>query len=42
MGRPNRKRRAWIPTARTVVLRRSAERLSGLKPLLARVVEALV
>jgi uncharacterized protein (DUF2384 family) len=41
MGQPNRKPRAWIPTAKAVVLRRSADALSDVTPLLARVIEAL-
>ena len=41
MGLPNRKPRAWIPTAKTVVLRQSAGALADVTPLLARVVEAL-
>jgi uncharacterized protein (DUF2384 family) len=41
MGRPNRQPRAWIPTAKAVVLRRSAGALADVTPLLARVIEAL-
>ena len=41
MGQPKRKRRAWIPTARAVVLRPSANSLADVTPLLARVIEAL-
>ena len=41
MGQPNRKPRAWIPTAKAVVLRQSADALSDVTPLLARVIEAL-
>jgi uncharacterized protein (DUF2384 family) len=41
MGQPNRKPRAWIPTAKDVVLRRSADALADVTPLLARVIEAL-
>ena len=41
MGQPNRKPRAWIPTARTVILRQSADALADVTPLLARVIEAL-
>ena len=41
MGQPKRKRRAWIPTARAVVLRPSANALADVTPLLARVIEAL-
>jgi len=41
VAHPNRKPRAWIPTAKTVVLRQSAESLADVTPLLARVVEAL-
>jgi uncharacterized protein (DUF2384 family) len=41
MGQPNRKVRAWIPTARTVVLRQSADVLADVTPLLSRVIEAL-
>jgi uncharacterized protein (DUF2384 family) len=41
MGQPNRKPRAWIPTARAVVLRQSADALADVTPLLARVIEAL-
>jgi uncharacterized protein (DUF2384 family) len=41
MGQPNRKPRAWIPTAKVVVLRRSADALADVTPLLARVIEAL-
>jgi len=41
MGKPNRRRRAWIPTARVVVLRQSADALADITPLLARVVDAL-
>jgi uncharacterized protein (DUF2384 family) len=41
MGQPNRKPRAWIPTAKVVVLRQSADALADVTPLLARVVEAL-
>jgi uncharacterized protein (DUF2384 family) len=41
MGQPNRKPRAWIPTAKVVVLRPSANALADATPLLARVIEAL-
>jgi uncharacterized protein (DUF2384 family) len=41
MGQPNRKLRAWIPTAKAVVLRQSADTLADVTPLLARVTEAL-
>ena len=41
MGQPKRKRRAWIPTARAVVLRPSANALADVTPLLARMIEAL-
>jgi uncharacterized protein (DUF2384 family) len=41
MGQPNRKPRAWIPTAKVVVLRHSAGALADVTPLLARVIEAL-
>jgi uncharacterized protein (DUF2384 family) len=41
MGQPNRKPRAWIPTAKSVVLRQSADALADVTPLLARVIEAL-
>jgi uncharacterized protein (DUF2384 family) len=41
MGEPNRKPRAWIPTAKAVVLRQSADALADVTPLLARVIEAL-
>jgi uncharacterized protein (DUF2384 family) len=41
MGQPNRKPRAWIPTATAVVLRPSADALADVTPLLARVIEAL-
>jgi uncharacterized protein (DUF2384 family) len=41
MGQPNRKPRAWIPTAKAVVLRQSADALADVTPLLARVIEAL-
>jgi uncharacterized protein (DUF2384 family) len=41
MGQLNRKPRAWIPTAKSVVLRRSADALADVTPLLARVIEAL-
>jgi uncharacterized protein (DUF2384 family) len=41
MAQQNRKPRAWIPTARTVVLRQSAGALADVAPLLARVIEAL-
>jgi uncharacterized protein (DUF2384 family) len=41
MGRPNRKPRAWIPTAKSVVLRQSADALADVTPLLGRVIEAL-
>jgi uncharacterized protein (DUF2384 family) len=41
MGQPNRKPRAWIPTARAVVLRPSASALADVTPLLGRVIEAL-
>ena len=41
MGQPNRKPRAWIPTAKAVVLRQSAAALADVTPLLARVIEAL-
>jgi uncharacterized protein (DUF2384 family) len=41
MAHRNRKPRAWIPTAKTIVLRQSAEALADVAPLLARVVAAL-
>lgn len=41
MGKPNRKPRAWIPTAKAVVLRQSADALADVTPLLGRVIEAL-
>ena len=41
MGLPNRKPRAWIPTGKAVVLRRSADALADVTPLLARVIGAL-
>ena len=41
MGQPNRKPRAWIPTAKAVVLRQSADALADVTPLLARVIGAL-
>ena len=41
MGQPNRKPRAWIPTAKAVVLRQSAVTLADVTPLLGRVIEAL-
>src|SRR5450755_929666 len=41
MGQPNRKPRAWVPTAKVVVLRRTADGLADVTPLLARVVDAL-
>src|ERR1039457_2863201 len=41
MGQPKRKPRAWIPTARAVVLRPSASALAVVNPLLARVIEAM-
>jgi uncharacterized protein (DUF2384 family) len=41
MGQPNRKPRTWTPTAKVVVLRRTADTLADLTPLLARVIEAL-
>jgi uncharacterized protein (DUF2384 family) len=41
MGQPNRKPRAWIPTAKAVVLRPSANALADVTPLLGRVIEAL-
>jgi uncharacterized protein (DUF2384 family) len=41
MGQPNRKTRAWVPTAKVVILRQSADALADVTPLLARVVEAL-
>ena len=41
MGQPNRKPRAWIPTAKAVVLRQSADALADVTPLLGRVIEAL-
>jgi uncharacterized protein (DUF2384 family) len=41
MGQPNRKPRAWIPTAKAVVLRPSADALADVTPLLGRVIEAL-
>jgi uncharacterized protein (DUF2384 family) len=41
MSQPNRKHRAWIPTATVVVLRQSADALADITPLLARVIEAL-
>jgi uncharacterized protein (DUF2384 family) len=41
MGQPNRKPRAWIPTAKAVVLRQSADALADVTPLLGRVIDAL-
>jgi uncharacterized protein (DUF2384 family) len=41
MGQRNRKTRAWVPTAKVVILRQSADSLADVTPLLARVVEAL-
>ncbi len=41
MGQPHRTPRAWIPTARAVVLLPSADALADVTPLLARVIEAL-
>ena len=41
MGQPNRKPRAWIPTAKAVVLRQSADALADVTPLLARMIGAL-
>jgi uncharacterized protein (DUF2384 family) len=41
MGLANRKVRAWVPTAKAVVLRQSADALADVTPLLARVTEAL-
>jgi len=41
VGQPNRQPRAWIPTAKSVVLRQSAGALADVTPLLARVIEAL-
>jgi uncharacterized protein (DUF2384 family) len=41
MGRPNRTSRAWIPKAKLVVLRRYADALADVTPLLARVIDAL-
>jgi uncharacterized protein (DUF2384 family) len=41
MGQPSRKPRAWIPTAKAVVLRQSADALADVTPLLGRVIEAL-
>ena len=41
MGLSNRKPRAWIPTAKAVILRQSADALADVTPLLARVIEAL-
>ena len=41
MGQPNRKPRAWVPTAKAVVLRQSADALADVTPLLGRVIEAL-
>ena len=41
MGLPNRKTRAWVPAAKVVVLRQSADALADIRPLLARVVDAL-
>jgi uncharacterized protein (DUF2384 family) len=41
MGQPNRKPHAWIPTAKSVVLRQSADALVDVTPLLARVIQAL-
>jgi uncharacterized protein (DUF2384 family) len=41
MGQPNRKPRTWTPTAKVVVLRRTADALADVTPLLARVIEAL-
>jgi uncharacterized protein (DUF2384 family) len=41
MGQPIRKPRAWIPAAKVVVLRPSADALADVTPLLARVIDAL-
>src|SRR5580693_771764 len=41
MGQPNRTPRAWVPKAKLVVLRRSADALADVTPLLARVIDAL-
>ena len=41
MGQPSRKPRAWIPTAKAVVLRQSADALADVTPLLGRVIDAL-
>ncbi|SPF47785.1 hypothetical protein SBA4_3770011 [Candidatus Sulfopaludibacter sp. SbA4] len=41
MGHPNRKSRAWTPSAKVVVLRQSADALADVTPLLARAIEAL-
>lgn len=41
MGQPKRKPRPWIPTSKAVVLRKSADTLADVTPLLARVIEAL-
>jgi uncharacterized protein (DUF2384 family) len=41
MGQLNRKPRAWIPTAKMVILRPSAGALADVTPLLARVIDAL-
>ena len=41
MRQLHRKPRAWIPTAKAVVLRQSANALADVSPLLARVIEAL-
>src|SRR4051794_2973954 len=47
MGQPNRKLRTdrkprtWVPTGKTIVLLRSADSLSDVRPLLTRVIEAL-
>jgi uncharacterized protein (DUF2384 family) len=41
MGEANRKPRAWIPAAKLVILRPSANALADVTPLLARVIDAL-
>jgi len=41
MGHPNRKSRAWTPSAKVVVLWQSADALADVTPLLARAIEAL-
>src|ERR1039458_8545475 len=42
MGQPSRKPRAWIQTAKSVVLRHSPAALADVTPLLTRVIEPLV